>query len=62
MGLSSLIKVAQGKHAGSVAFEEEFLKRYEEAVKRQEEAERQPVPTEYTVHHLCMDVRGCCFL
>lgn len=47
MGLSSLIKVAQGKHAGSVAFEEEFLKRYEEAVKKQEEAERQPVPTEY---------------
>lgn len=47
MGLSSLLKVAQGKHAGSVAFEDEFLKRYEEAVKRQEEKDRQPVPTEY---------------
>lgn len=47
MGLSSLIKVAQGAHAGDVSFEDNFLKKYEEAVRRQEERERQPVPTDY---------------
>lgn len=47
MGLSSLIKVAQGKNAASVSFEDAFIKGYEAAVRRQEERERQPVPTEY---------------
>lgn len=47
MGLSSLIKVAQGKNAASVSFEDAFIKEYEAAVRRQEERERQPVPTEY---------------
>lgn len=47
MGLASLIKVAQGKNASSVSFEDKFLKEYQEAVKRQEERERQPVPTDY---------------
>jgi CRISPR/Cas system-associated exonuclease Cas4 (RecB family) len=47
MGLSSLIKVAQGKNAANVSFEDAFLKKYEEAVRRQEERERQPVPTDY---------------
>lgn len=47
MGLASLIKVAQGKNAAAVSVEDAFLKRYEEAVRRQEERERQPVPTDY---------------
>lgn len=47
MGLASLIKVAQGKNAGSVSFEDSFLKEYQNAVKRQEERERQPVPKDY---------------
>lgn len=47
MGLASLIKVAQGKNASNVSFEDKFLKAYQEAVKRQEERERQPVPTDY---------------
>lgn len=47
MGLASLIKVAQGKNAGNVSFEESFLKEYQNAVKRQEERERQPVPKDY---------------
>lgn len=47
MGLSSLIKVAQGKNAASVSFEDAFIKEYEAAVRRQEERERQPVPTDY---------------
>lgn len=47
MGLASLIKVAQGKNASNVSFEDKFLKEYQEAVKRQEERERQPIPTEY---------------
>jgi CRISPR/Cas system-associated exonuclease Cas4 (RecB family) len=47
MGLSSLIKVAQGKNASSVSFEDNFLKAYQEAVKRAEERERQPVPSDY---------------
>lgn len=47
MGLASLIKVAQGKNAATVSVEDAFLKRYEDAVRRQEERERQPVPTDY---------------
>ena len=47
MGLASLIKVAQGKSAENVSFEDKFLKEYQEAVKRQEERERQPVPKDY---------------
>lgn len=47
MGLSSLIKVAQGKNAASVTFEDSFVKRYEEAVLRQEEREKQPYPEDY---------------
>ena len=47
MGLKSLIAVAQGKNAGNVSFEDKFVKEYENAVKRQEERERQPVPTDY---------------
>lgn len=47
MGLASLIKVAQGCNAGNVSFEDKFLKEYQEAVKRQEERERQPVPKDY---------------
>lgn len=47
MGLASLIKVAQGKNASNVSFEDNFLKEYQNAVKRQEERERQPVPTDY---------------
>lgn len=47
MGLSSLIKVAQGKNAGDVSFEDNFLKEYEKAVQRQEERERQPYPEDY---------------
>ena len=47
MGLASLIKVAQGKNASNVSFEDNFLKEYQNAVKRQEERERQPVPKDY---------------
>ena len=47
MGLASLIKVAQGKNAGSVSFEDNFLKEYEEAVRRKELAERQVAPSDY---------------
>nr|WP_314462707.1 hypothetical protein [uncultured Clostridium sp.] len=47
MGLKSLIAVAQGKNASNVSFEDKFIKEYENAVKRQEERERQPVPTDY---------------
>lgn len=47
MGLASLIKVAQGLNAESVSFEDAFLKEYQNAVKRQEERERQPVPSDY---------------
>jgi hypothetical protein len=47
MGLSSLIRVAEGKNAGNVSFEDNFLKGYHEAVKRQAERERQPVPRDF---------------
>ena len=47
MGLKSLIAVAQGKNASNVSFEDKFLKEYQNAVKRQEERERQPVPKDY---------------
>ena len=47
MGLKSLIAVAQGKNAGSVSFEDNFLKAYEEAVRRKELAERQIAPSDY---------------
>lgn len=47
MGLASLIKVAQGKNAESVSFEDAFLKEYEEAVKRKELRERQVAPSDY---------------
>lgn len=47
MGLKSLLKVAQGKNAESVSFEDKFLKAYEEAVKRKELAERQVAPSDY---------------
>ena len=47
MGLKSLIAVAQGKNASNVSFEDKFIKEYQEAVKRQEERERQPVPKDY---------------
>lgn len=47
MGLKSLLKVAQGKNAESVSFEDNFLKAYEEAVRRKELAERQVAPSDY---------------
>lgn len=47
MGLASLIKVAQGKNAGSVSFEDNFIKNYEDAVRRKELEERQTAPSEY---------------
>jgi len=47
MGLKSLIAVAQGKNASNVSFEDKFIKEYESAVRRQEERERQPVPSDY---------------
>lgn len=47
MGLSSLIKVAQGKNAENVSFEDKFLKLYNEAVVREAERTAQPVPTDY---------------
>ena len=47
MGLASLIKVAQGKNAENVSFEDSFIKEYEEAVKRKELRERQIAPSDY---------------
>ena len=47
MGLKNLIAVAQGKSAENVSFEAAFLKEYEEAVVKYEEAHLQPVPTEF---------------
>lgn len=47
MGLSSLIKVAQGKNAANVSFEDSFLKGYEEAVVKYEEEHKQPIPADY---------------
>lgn len=47
MGLASLIRVAQGKNAENVSFEDNFLKAYEEAVRRKELAERQIAPSDY---------------
>ena len=47
MGLKSLVKVASGLNASNVSFEDSFVKEYENAVKRQEERERQPVPSDY---------------
>lgn len=44
MGLASLIKVAQGKNAANVSFEDSFLREYEAAVKREEKAQAQPYP------------------
>lgn len=47
MGLKSLIAVAQGKNAGNVSFEDNFIKAYEEAVRKKELAERQIAPSDY---------------
>lgn len=47
MSLKSLLKIAQGKNAANVSFEDSFIREYEAAVKRQEERERQPYPTDY---------------
>lgn len=47
MSLKSLIAVAQGKSAENESFEAAFLSEYEDAVKRYEEKNAQPVPTEY---------------
>lgn len=47
MGLSSLIKVAQGKNAANVSFEDSFLKGYEAAVIKYEEENKQPIPKDY---------------
>lgn len=47
MGLSSLIKVAQGKNAVNVSFEDAFLKEYEAAVVKCEEEVKQPIPRDY---------------
>lgn len=47
MGLASLIRVAQGKNASNVSFEDNFLKAYEEAVRKKELAERQVAPSDY---------------
>lgn len=47
MGLSSLIKVAQGKNAANVSFEDTFLKGYEEAVVKYGEEHKQPIPADY---------------
>lgn len=62
MGLSSLIKVAQGKNAANVSFEDSFLKGYEEAVVKYEEEHKQPTRLIISVPLLCMDVRGCSIL
>lgn len=47
MGLKSLIKVAEGKNAANVSFEDRFIKEYAAAVHRQEEKERQVYPSDY---------------
>lgn len=47
MSLKSLIAVAEGKNAENVSFESAFLAEYENAVRREEERERQPVPSDY---------------
>lgn len=47
MGLASLIKVAQGKNASNVSFEDSFLKEYEAAVRKKELEERQVAPSDY---------------
>lgn len=47
MGLKSLIKVAEGKNAANVSFEDKFIKEYGAAVQRQEERERQSYPSDY---------------
>lgn len=47
MSLKNLIKIANGANASAVTFEDNFIKKYEDAVRRQEERERQPVPTDY---------------
>lgn len=47
MGLASLIKVAQGKNAENVSFEDKFLKLYNEAVMREAERTAQLIPTDY---------------
>lgn len=47
MGLSSLIKVAQGKNAANVSFEDSFFKGYEEAVVKYEEEHKQLIPADY---------------
>ena len=47
MGLKSLLKVAQGKNAESVSFEDKFIKAYEEAVKAKELEDRQVAPSDY---------------
>ncbi|GKH50316.1 hypothetical protein CE91St46_14270 [Eubacteriales bacterium] len=47
MGLKSLIKVAEGKNAANVSFEDKFIKEYEAAVHRQEEREKQAYPSDY---------------
>lgn len=47
MGLKSLIKVAEGKNAANVSFEDKFIKAYAAAVHRQEEREKQGYPSDY---------------
>lgn len=47
MGLKSLIAVASGKNATNVSFEDNFIKAYEEAVRKKELEERQVAPSEY---------------
>ena len=44
MGLKSLLKVAEGKNPANVSFEDNFIKAYEEAVRREEKAQQQPYP------------------
>lgn len=56
MGLSSLIKVAQGKNAENVSFEDSFLKKYEEAVIKYEEENKQPIPKD---HYRPSSMYGC---
>lgn len=47
MGLKSLIKVAEGKNAANVTFEDKFIKEYTAAVHREDERERQGYPSNY---------------
>lgn len=47
MGLKSLIRVAEGKNAANVSFEDKFIKEYAAAVHRQAERERQVYPSDY---------------